>query len=753
MEKNDIQLDDEAEALYRAFHGIDKRKKWLLSAQGEDRLSKSLEEEEKRVDALRVRLIRLLHLLGGYLMEVNSNKPRPAENAYLKQLGKAFLGFIEMENPGQTILVRFRGSGAESEGGGGADYEVLFGNIELNMEIASFMVKRLKNKPARLDDQLKAAFHVLRRNGVTCLFINIPRRQDEKPRLWKSLRIFARYHAAATGGEPIVIPTRGRPFTLPLVYDERKSPDPNLTLTAGLNGLAPETMRALVKKVNDWIQRTRAAGAANPYSSVYNAFLGLKKLRKKLTPPPIEINNVKWLMVDNDEEEVSEGMARVARLAMETSGVVHGDAARLLKSVYGKDFHRIDHEKMLERLHLTSGLLDSNEQKSSDKAIEKEILGNVDTRLDQVTDDVFDNIIVEGGEITSRGKSSSTFLGKMHAKLAGMVSFYKKRAVAKQKMKAIVHQVVDFDHQDFETLARDFDVTVEDARELISLLKSCFDEKGHFQKGIFSRIIPEFVRYERRIFEFLWHYMKETLHQQDRTAFLNSLQLLVDRLRRPKAAVKVLLEDLCKNPEIIRFADRKAFMLGTLLIRQYNHELISYSITPEDVLKAWDSIDQEVARYASWRMDKNQDLFFTKVRTMHRRTMEGLDASTEEMGPMDVEYLIAQEREAYIFLAMVGGSVARSVLLSAVKEYGKGASEIYHLKNSKENMVDLLQLLAVVIRGFGRIGASEDLYLLDQLRRGMKDIAELARSIEREDLIQKLVKWTQLSQEQIMGRG
>ena len=102
---------------------------------------------------------------------------------------------------------------------------------------------------------------------------------------------------------------------------------------------------------------------------------------------------------------------------------------------------------------------------------------------------------------------------------------------AKKKMKDIVHRVVDFDDQDFETLAKDFDVSVKEAEELIELLKSCFDESGNFRKGTFGAIIPEFARFERRIFEFLWHYLKETLHQNDRSAFLNSLQLLVDRTK------------------------------------------------------------------------------------------------------------------------------------------------------------------------------------------------------------------------------
>ncbi|MCP4690009.1 MAG: hypothetical protein GY859_18295, partial [Desulfobacterales bacterium] len=318
MEENQIKLDDEAEELYRAFHGLDKRKQWLLSAQGEDRFSKSLEEEEKRADAHRVLLIRLLHLLGGCLVEVNSNKTRPAEASYLKQLAQVFQKLNEMKNLERTVLVRFRGGSAGDDGWGEADYEVISGNIELNMEIARFMAKRLKNEKARLEEQLKAAFHVFRRHDVSSLFIKIPSRKEEKRGMWRCLRIFARYHPAASAGAPIVIPAGDRRFTLPLVHDEQDCPDPNLTLVAGLNGLSDRTMRALVKKVNAWIQRSKTARTANPYASVYNALLGLKKIRKKVTPPPIEINNVKWLMVDNDDDVVSEGMARVARLAMDS---------------------------------------------------------------------------------------------------------------------------------------------------------------------------------------------------------------------------------------------------------------------------------------------------------------------------------------------------------------------------------------------------------------------------------------------------
>jgi len=39
---------------------------------------------------------------------------------------------------------------------------------------------------------------------------------------------------------------------------------------------------------------------------------------------------------------------------------------------------------------------------------------------------------------------------------------------------------VDFDAQDYETIAQDFDITPDDAGTLVQLLKSCFNEKGHF---------------------------------------------------------------------------------------------------------------------------------------------------------------------------------------------------------------------------------------------------------------------------------
>jgi hypothetical protein len=264
---------------------------------------------------------------------------------------------------------------------------------------------------------------------------------------------------------------------------------------------------------------------------------------------------------------------------------------------------------------------------------------------------------------------------------------------------------------------------------------------------------PEFARYERRIFEFLWHYLKETLHQRDRTAFLNSLQLLVDRLKQPKRSISVLLADLCENPAVVKFADRKAFMLANRLVRKYNRELISYQITPEDVLLVEEGLDKDVAEYAAWKIDRDREKFFEKIKTMHGRLIQALNSGEEAAKPMDAQYLLAQEREAYIFLSLVGGETARSVIVSAVKEFGDPESEIYHLKKSQHHMADLLQLLKVAVRGLGRIGESENIYLLEYVKSMADGLIRLGKSVYHEDLIHQILEWTEISKQNITKRA
>ena len=152
-------------------------------------------------------------------------------------------------------------------------------------------------------------------------------------------------------------------------------------------------------------------------------------------------------------------------------------------------------------------------------------------------------------------------------------------------------------------------------------------------------------------------------------------------------------------------------------------------------------IDKKITSYAAWKIDKNQDKFFEKIRTIHRRLLETLDADEEQNHLIGVQDLLALEREAYIFLALVGGSTSRSVLLSALKEYGQPQSDIYQLQGSAAHMADLLQLLKIVVRGIGRIGDNDQSIVLDQVRGHLQVFLEMIKSLHGEDLIHQIQEY------------
>jgi len=76
--------------------------------------------------------------------------------------------------------------------------------------------------------------------------------------------------------------------------------------------------------------------------------------------------------------------------------------------------------------------------------------------------------------------------------------------------------------------------------------------------------------------------------------------------------------------------------------------------------------------------------------------------------------------------------------LSAVKEFGNMESEIYKLRKSQAHLADLLQLLKVAVRGLGRIGKSEDIYLLDHLKNKAPELIGLGKAVYHEELIHQI---------------
>jgi hypothetical protein len=751
MESKKINLDVSAEELYAQLGGVEVRKLKKLDFSGSDRLAQSLLDEQKRYEALRFRIADLVYQIGVCLDSPSRSSNDELAKMLLIQFEKIFGTLSKNPQIGNATLIRHRGAFGENRVDNKKDYEVLSGNISLNADATRAIAKGQGKDPSQLLEKLDRGFETLWNHSINNFLLKIPKDRQELKRLWISLQFAARYFAAVEKNSPITISMGGKSVSVPPIHNENNVPDLNLTLLAVLNGLQPQKMQAMVHKVDSLMRSTESTAKKYQYTSIYDAILNIKRFRSRLKPSPIEVNNIKWLMVSDEQTPVSDQMAKVARLVMDTSGGSSTETVRVLKSVYGEDYAKIDSQQIAERLQITSGLLDTIENKSEGEEIRTEVLNNVEERLSKVKADVFDNIRIEGNRIKAHTPGKGTFIEKVHTKIIKMVTFQKKRSVTKKKMTQMVHRVIDFDNQDYETLAVDFKVSVDEAKTLVKMLKSCFDSQGNFSKSTFGRIIPDLERYERKIFDFLWHNLKESLHQSDRTAFLDSLQLLVDRLKQPQKSISVLLEDLYQNSSVIRFADRKAFMLGNRLVRSYSQEIVSYQITPEDVLLTDAGIDRKITSYAAWKIDNNQDKFFEKIRTIHHRLLEALDAEEEQKHLIGIQDLLALEREAYIFLALVGGTTSKSVLLSALKEYGHPDSDLYQLSQSPKHMADLLQLLKVVIRSVGRVGDSTEAVLIDHLTGRLEVFSQLTNALHEKDLINQIKECADSVKQQLLA--
>ncbi|MEJ2649906.1 MAG: hypothetical protein P8016_16045, partial [Sedimentisphaerales bacterium] len=428
MESKSIHLDNSAEELYAQLGGVEVRKLKKLDFSGSDRLAQSLLEEQRRYDALRAIIADLVYQIGICLDRRSKSDKKELESMTLLQFERIFDILNKNPQVGNKTLIRYRGAFGENRVDNKTDYEVLAGNISLDAEVARAIAKAQGKDPCQVLEKLNRGFEALWSKSINNILINIPKDKQELNRLWISLQFAGLYFAAVEKNSPITMSTFGRSVSLRPIHNENNVPDLNLTLLAVLNGLHPKKIQAMVHKVNSLMQSTAATAKKYRYTSIYDAMMKIKHFRSQLKPTPIEVNNIKWLMVSNDHTPISDQMAKVARLVMVSSGGSSTETARVLKSVYGEDYAKIDSQQIAERLQLTSGLLDTIEKNSKGEEIRTEVLNNVEERLGEVKEDVFDNIRIEGDRIEANTPGRGTFIEKVHSQISKMVTFHKKRS-------------------------------------------------------------------------------------------------------------------------------------------------------------------------------------------------------------------------------------------------------------------------------------------------------------------------------------
>ena len=574
-------------------------------------------------------------------------------------------------------------------------------------------------------------------------------------RLRRSIAIIAKYREALRQAEDIKLDTDGDVYTLPIMKDEKGLPDPNLTMLAGLNAIQPEAMQKLVQKVCTWIKESDTSSGAHRYAGIYDAVAGVKNLRQKLILPPIELNNLRWLLLDRSVGKLPKAKAQIARLVDEEFENTSADQALYLESLYGRDYGRVSARELGFRLKRISEMIESIGERPKKAMIMDEILSNIQWRMEKVPDDVIRQLQVSGGVLTVQEGAEVFEIGRLHDMAARVIDFYAGRLATREKMRRIGRKENDFNSRDFEILSRDFDISPMDVKEILHLLENCFDAEGRFRKVDFEESVGDFSRYEAKVFEILWHFLKQPMQRDDRIAFLNALQLLFAKMETPEKALQVLLGDFLEEPDEVRFSDRNAVLLANLLLRRYNKELdIDIEITPEEVFLVKEGLNREAATAALMLIDAESEAFFEKIRTIHRRIVMSLDSgyATSRGEAMGLKYLLSLEREVHVCVSLLGGNVARSVLRSALNEYGNPDAELYRLAEDAATIEAFLQHLKVLVRGLGRAGEASDEWVMDQMMDRREDFLSLSKESRHESLVKRVWEWGGRAKDEIHER-
>lgn len=636
------------------------------------------------------------------------------------------------------------------------------------------------------ESALSQAFKCFSDQGIHSISIQMPGGETSKiDKLRLALNIVAHFKPAAEGGSSIRFRCYGRALTFSVLNDDNGKPDANLTLTAALNGLSPVNARELVKQAKAFhkLHSSDSDKEGSPeYISGYNQIFSVRSLRSQIIKPPVEVNNIPWLEVDNpstegtmyqplpsleknrDESESAvvsqdrpidvslnissstrerDSSIAIQQLLSEYVDDIDGEQNRAaVEALVADDYGTLEPVTIGERLVSLTRLAYVLDKQCQNPSVIERVLDYFRHRLKKTRDDVLSNIIPQrqGLKIISKGRT--VIVGLVHPRLFDLITLVSENVAARRRTAIIKKIAFNFNPSHMADLADGFGISVKDAQHILGILKDCFSSRGSFIRPTFEGRISLMAEFENAIFEILWCFLKETPRRRDRLDFLNALQLLMAKLKNPKRSTQFLLADICQTPNKVGFTDRNAFSLANILLHQENKELyVDINRTPENVLAIGRSINKAVRQYAHWRLDADRVRMLTKLRTLHLTVEETLRIPPGERGFFEISFLLALEREALIFLGIVGGLTARTFLREMLKQYGTTSSDIYQHASTKIVLTDIMAQLQIVVRALGRAGNIEDVGMLRDLGKHGKALYKLDPHPAHKLKVGQLMKW------------
>ncbi|HSO59889.1 MAG TPA: hypothetical protein VLR50_02535 [Desulfobacterales bacterium] len=739
------------------------------------------------LDRWRMLLVEMVYLLNACFRDVQYWEGIKTEKDTFRQFVGILLQLAQLPGHDGVIRINHRRA-AQGKLSEKADYLVRFGDISIDTSIVAAVIKRLGIRVKHLEGRLQKSFDTLAAEGIDSILLRMPEDTPEAMDCLRgALRVLSCYRLAAEKSSPITYSRNGNPMQLMPVRDDQGLPDPNLTILAAVNDLSAGAVEDTVRKVSAFMQRPENARLRRQFPNVYQTLFAIKSLRAKLQRPPIEINASRRKAADTHAEDPawsdgaaggtaagagSEGPSRplpdgqtaviedaalregIARLVKETFKNDKAGGAGAMHSLFGQDYGSLDASSLGERLGLITNLLSTMQANPASQQLMESVLQRIQGGMDQLPSELLNDLSVENNVVKVWEGDRERIVGNVEEKLAQAIDTAKDHAAARRKLQATTSNEPIYFAREAAALAVFFDLAPEEMEAILKLFRGCFDGRGGFQRASFEKKIPEFARYHKKIFQVLWEFLKDMPRRSDRLPFLNSLQLMIKEIKQPLQAVRILLSDFVADPAQVSFPDRNAIMLSTQFLRTYNKEInVDIELTPEEVLRVQVGLDGKVMNYAAWKVNSDQKRFLTKVVSIRKRFMGAFDPALAGVTPMSPHFLIALEREVHIFLALVGGNTAASILHSALSVFGNPESQFYNTEEGRQNLYGLLSHLSVLVRGIGRIGSEIDLVLLDQVKHRENDFLKMSADPRYTALVRRVIGWVEPAKSEITARS
>ncbi|MGD9209883.1 MAG: hypothetical protein PVI90_03865, partial [Desulfobacteraceae bacterium] len=505
-----------------------------------------------------------------------------------------------------------------------------------------------------------------------------------------------------------------------------------------------------------------ALDAKSKYN-IFDMMFRVKGIKEKLVFPPIVVNNAKWRTDDEGREnrktvtgnEVSSDSIVEIKISKEQSKehTLEENSIEISTNQKPQTISKeIDHDNkinegnffdadgFLNRLKEATDLLESLKNIDRGEEILNGIVSALQECLNRVQDDSIKDVINEQVENYVKNNSSSEIVEKFNNYIRVMLSRFKENSVLDRTVIS-QRQGINFKKFDNEKSAKQFGFSVSEVRDILKLLESCFDSKGYFIRSEFEVRISQFIVYGDKIFQLLWQYLNEPLSRNDRVAFLNGLHLLISKLHQPTKILSFLLTELFRDTSKIKYSDRNAFLMASLLLRNYNKELsVDIELTPAEVLLVKNGLNEDILKYAILRLDADKILLKEKLNTIHDRLIETIDVNKSKPFTWSPHFILSLEREAFIFISLTAGELAREIIMSALFEYGDPNSTIYHLHHEEKFMLLLLQHLKLLISSMGRVGDIDDLGVLADLKKNEEKFVATYAAIRQENNVRQVFR-------------